>query len=198
MEALAAAGVPYEVVPGVSSVLAAPAAAGIPLTHRGVASSVAIATAVCTAPGRLSSALGGGASADTLVVLMGLSALDRVAAELMEHGRRADTPVAVISRATLPGQSTVVATLATVASVVAEAGLESPGLMVVGEVVRLRERLQRHTELNDAPTARAGNGRPPCEKPSRTLYHRFCGVVAYAATRRRSESSMPATTGSMP
>jgi uroporphyrin-III C-methyltransferase len=140
-EALAcrAAGVPCEVVPGVSSAVSVPALAGIPVTHRGVAGSFAVVTGHCMGPDRLDwEAL---ARIDTLVVLMGLSRLPEIAGLLQRHGRRADIPAAVISRGSLPDEQVVVGTLADIAWRASEAGLATPATLVVGEVVRLRERL---------------------------------------------------------
>ncbi len=112
-EALAEAGIPFEVVPGVTSAVAVPAYAGIPLTHRGVASSFAVVTGhgEAGAPpdadwARLATAV------DTLVVLMGASALPRIVETLLGHGRPAATPVALIRWGTTDAQTTVVGTLA--------------------------------------------------------------------------------------
>jgi uroporphyrin-III C-methyltransferase len=154
MEALAGAGVPWEIVPGVSSALAAPAAAGIALTHRSLASSVAIVTAVSAAHGRLSPALAIAALADSAVVLMGMSVIGRVAAELITRGRRADTPAAVVSSATLEGQRSVEATLGTIAAAVQAARLEPPGVLIVGEAVRLAVQLRgRNAQRRGRPAA---------------------------------------------
>ncbi len=143
-EALQAAGVPFHVVPGVTSAIAVPAAAGIPVTHRQVASAFAVVTGhECDGVSSLDwEAL---ARVPTLVVLMGLSALPEITARLLEHGVPPDTPAAVIASGTLPAQRTVVGTLATLAAEVAEEGLEPPATVVVGEVVRLRERLSAET-----------------------------------------------------
>jgi uroporphyrin-III C-methyltransferase len=140
--ALAEAGVPFEVVPGVSAAVAVPAAAGIPLTHRGVASSFAVLTGHLRAGAddrteweRLSR------GADTLVIVMGLANLPTIARELMAHGRDPETPAALIERGTTEAQRTVIATLATLAEAATAARLEAPVLAVVGHVVSLRERL---------------------------------------------------------
>jgi uroporphyrin-III C-methyltransferase len=144
-EALACreAGVPCEVVPGVSSAVSVPALAGIPVTHRGVAGSFAVVTGHC-----MSSGMGGDrvdwsalARLDTVVVLMGLARLPELTALLQRHGRAADTPVAVIANGSRPDERAVVGTLADIAGIAAEAGLRAPATIVVGEVVRLRERL---------------------------------------------------------
>lgn len=144
--ACAEAGVPWEVVPGLSSAVSVPALAGIPLTHRELAGGFAVVTGHCSSTKGAEgdrqdwSAL---ARVETLVILMGLSRLPEIAAALLFHGRGADTPVAVIAQGTLPGERTVTATLGTIAGDVAQAGLRAPATIVVGEVVRVRERLRR-------------------------------------------------------
>jgi uroporphyrin-III C-methyltransferase/precorrin-2 dehydrogenase/sirohydrochlorin ferrochelatase len=139
-EALHAAGVPFHVVPGVTSAIAAPASAGIPVTHRQLASAFAVVTGhECAGASDLDwEAL---ARLPTLVVLMGLSALPDITARLLAHGADPDTPAAAIASGTLPAQRTVVATLATLAERVAEEGLEPPATVVIGEVVQVRELL---------------------------------------------------------
>jgi uroporphyrin-III C-methyltransferase len=138
--ALAEAGVAFEVVPGVTSVVAAPAAAGIPLTHRGVASSFAVITGHRQAGedegvdwGRLARGV------DTLVVVMGLAKLPTIVRELIANGRDPNTPAALIERGTTEAQRTVTATLATLADAATAARLEAPVLTVIGRVVSLRE-----------------------------------------------------------
>src|SRR2546427_5463125 len=137
-EALHAAGVPFHVVPGVTSAIAVPAAAGIPVTHWRLASAFAVVTGhECEGVSNLDwEAL---ARVPTLVVLMGLSALPEITARLLEHGADPDTPAALIASGTLPDQRTVVGTLATLAARAAEEGLEPPAPVVVGEAVRVRE-----------------------------------------------------------
>jgi uroporphyrin-III C-methyltransferase len=133
VEALAAAGLPYEVVPGVSNLTAIPALAGIPLTHRGTAAEVTIVTGT-SGDGddldydRLA------ASPGTLVVFMGLRRLEHIADNLILSGRSVDEPAAVISRASLPDQRVVVATLSTIAA--AAKSLPSPALAIVGPVAQ--------------------------------------------------------------
>lgn len=135
--ALRAAGIPYEIVPGVSSALAAPAYAGIPLTDRHHASSVSILTGHCVRrEARPAAALAG---ADTLVILMGARTLRSLLAELRAAGRAEDTPAAFISHATWEDQRVVVGTLATLAREVERARLGAPAVVVVGRVVALRE-----------------------------------------------------------
>ncbi len=133
-------GVPVEVVPGVTSAVSVAAAAGIPVTHRGVTTSFVVASAHAGAGSAQQAAENAPADA-TLVLLMGLSALASTASELIDAGRPADTPVAVISRGWAPDQRTVVGTLATIAAEVSAAGLPGPAVVVVGEVVRLRDQL---------------------------------------------------------
>ena len=139
-EALAAAGIPFEVVPGITSAIAGPAAAGIPVTHRDAAASVAIATAH-EAPGKAGSRINWGAlaSADTAIFLMGVERLAGVARALIDAGKPASTPTAVIQDATLPTMRTVAAPLSRIASAAARAKIRPPAITVVGEVVSLRD-----------------------------------------------------------
>lgn len=140
-EALAEAGIPFEVVPGVSSAVAVPAYAGIPLTHRRLSSSFAVITGhECnkSAPsvdwGRLATAV------DTLVVLMGIKNLPNIAAELLAHGRAPETPVALIRWGTTEKQETITGTLA---DIVGKATLLSaPVVIVIGDVAGLAHQLR--------------------------------------------------------
>ena len=132
------AGIDVEVVPGVSSAFAAPAWAGIPVTARGVAQSVAVVSAHL-APGAPGSTVDWDALAGlggTLVLLMAMERLDAVCAALISGGRRQDTPVAVIRNGTLPTQEVVITTLAEAARDAAH--LRAPAVVVVGEVVSTR------------------------------------------------------------
>ncbi len=143
-ELLASEGIPFEVVPGVPSPLAATAYAGLSLTHRELSSSVAYVTATESVKkdrtdhdwSKLATAT------QTLVIFMGMRKLDSLAKLLIEHGRPADTPAAVIHWASLPKQRTVVGTLSNIYELASEAGLGLPALTIVGEVVRLRESLR--------------------------------------------------------
>jgi uroporphyrinogen III methyltransferase/synthase len=140
---LRAAGIAVEVVPGITAGVAAPAYAGIPVTHRDLASGVAFVTGH-EDPGKPGSAIDWAALArfpGTLVFYMGVRALPRIAERLVAEGRPADQPAAVIERGTLPGQRTVVATLADVAERAAAAGIRAPAITVVGDVVELHDRL---------------------------------------------------------
>jgi uroporphyrin-III C-methyltransferase len=142
-EALVSHGIAFEVVPGVTSAVAAPAYAGIPVTARGVTQDVCFVTghldpddpasrvrwqALATGPG-------------TLVILMGHDRLPLIAQGLIRHGRDKQTPAACIERGTTADQRVVVSTLEHLAADVAAAGLKAPVATVVGEVVRLREKL---------------------------------------------------------
>ena len=142
-EALRNAGVAFEVVPGISSALAVPAYAGIPLTRRGLSSSVAVLTGARGGDGAPeNSALANLASVDTLVVLMGAAHLRQIAKDLTAAGRSAQTPAAVIRWGTYEGQQTVTGTLETIALEAERVGMKAPAVIIVGEVVRLRERLK--------------------------------------------------------
>ncbi len=142
-EALAENDIPFEVVPGVTSATAVPAYAGIPVTHRSFASSLAIITGH-EDPTKGDSSIAWdklATGADTLVFLMGMGNLAQIADELIKNGRSPSTPVAVIRDGTTPRQQTIVGTIADIAAKAANSGIESPALIVVGDVVRLRERL---------------------------------------------------------
>ncbi|HEX5492988.1 MAG TPA: uroporphyrinogen-III C-methyltransferase [Mycobacteriales bacterium] len=139
LAACVAAGVPAEVVPGVSSAMAGPAAAGIPVTHRGVAADFAVVSGHLD-PSRPGSTVDWQSLATgpaTLVLLMALERLDAVCAELIKRGRPGTTPTAVVCRATWSDQRVVLGTLATIAERAAAAGLRPPAVVVIGEVVRL-------------------------------------------------------------
>ena len=139
-EALADAGIPFEIVPGVSSAVAVPAYAGIPLTHREYASSFAVVTgheAIKTKSSvdwaKLATAV------DTLVILMGQHNLPAIVAKLLAHGRSPETPAAVIRQGTTAEQETVTGTLADI--VEKSAALKAPALIVIGNVVGLKDKL---------------------------------------------------------
>ena len=141
---LAEAGIPFEVVPGVSSAIAVPAYAGIPVTNRGYASSFTVVTGSenpdkpeVSVDWEQMARMGG-----TLMVLMGRECLNSIAASLIRAGRPSKTSVALIEWGTYPLQRTVVGDLSNIADKADECGLESPMVVVVGEVVRLREQLR--------------------------------------------------------
>jgi uroporphyrin-III C-methyltransferase len=135
---LAEAGIDVQVVPGVSSIAAVPAAASIPVTHRGVSDRVTIATAHA-ADGAEPDYESLARTSGTLVLFMGLARLPELARGLIAAGLPAETPAAVVSRGTLADQETVTARLEALPE--RAAGLPGPALVVVGEVVGLRERI---------------------------------------------------------
>ena len=126
--------VPVEVVPGVTSALAVPAAAGIPATHRGVARQVTVISGHDETVDWDALAHGEG----TLILLMAVRNLERIATRLIAGGKPASTPVAVIEQGTMPGQRTTVADLATIAVRIREVGARPPAVIVIGDVVNLR------------------------------------------------------------
>ncbi len=140
-EALRAAGIRFEVVPGVTSAVGVPAFAGIPVTHRDHASAFAVVTG---------HQRNGGSDLDwaalaripTLIVVMGLHRLPEITARLMAHGADPTTPAAVVASGTLPEQQSVVGTLCTITALVQEARLDPPATLIVGAVVRLHKMLQ--------------------------------------------------------
>ena len=141
--ALRAAGIAFEVVPGITAGIAAPAYAGIPVTQRGLASAVALITAH-EDPAKPETALDWGALAGfpgTLVFYMGVRTLPALTARLIEAGRPAGEPAAVVAQGTLPQQRTVLATLGTIAEQAARAGLEAPAITVIGAVAALHREL---------------------------------------------------------
>jgi uroporphyrinogen III methyltransferase/synthase len=142
-EDLAAAGIPFEIIPGISSAIAAPAYAGIPLTHR------KFATTVAFIPGHEDREKKGSSIAwdkivgvATLVFLMGVKNLPYIAEQLMKHGRSPETAVGIIRWGTRAEQSSLISTLGGVAELVRERNIRPPAVMVVGDVVNLRARLQ--------------------------------------------------------
>jgi uroporphyrin-III C-methyltransferase/precorrin-2 dehydrogenase/sirohydrochlorin ferrochelatase len=136
--ACAAAGVPVTVVPGISSALAAPALAGIPLTHRAVSADFTVLSGHLD-PGRPPQDgidwPGLARSDGTLVLLMAMDRLERIAGALIEHGRAADTPAAVVHRASLPGQEVLRGRLDSIAATARSQGIGAPAVVVVGRVV---------------------------------------------------------------
>lgn len=150
-EELAASGIPFEVVPGVSSAIAAPAYAGIPLTHRKYTSTLGFVTgheeasrSACVNADRQDSRIAWGKIAtglETLVFLMGYGQLKSITERLIQEGRDPNTPVALIRWGTLPAQETIVGSLKDIVQRAEEAHFSPPVVAVVGEVVRLRSAL---------------------------------------------------------
>ncbi len=145
--ALVEAGIEWEVVPGVTAGSSVAAYAGIPVTHRGVSSSVAFVTGHET-PGKSQPNIRWehlAKGADTLVFFMGVAQLRDIAEQLIQHGRSAATPVAVMRWGTYNEQEVFVGDLANIAQVIEREQVKAPALIVVGEVVRLREKLNWFT-----------------------------------------------------
>lgn len=156
-EQLAAHGIPYEIVPGVTSASACAAALGVPLTHRGLATGVRYVTGHCRGDADLDLNWTSLADPDTtLVVYMGLAQIGRIAASLIAHGMAADVPAAAVLNGSLPGQAHVIATLGTIAERATALAGRGPVLFIFGPVVGLVDRLgiaPRH----DAPARQAGH-----------------------------------------
>ncbi len=143
-QALHAAGIPFEIVPGISSALAAPAYAGIPATHRDFNPVLTIATGH-EDPTKAESTIDWAELAGphrTLVLLMAMSNLAAICERLIARGRAPETPVAVIQDGTRPTQRTVTGTLASIADAAQRAGMNAPAIVVIGDVVTLREELR--------------------------------------------------------
>ena len=140
---LSRAGITFEIVPGVTSAVAVPAYAGIPLTHRGFSSTVCFITGH-EDPTKEESSINWSAlseSSGTLVFLMGIGNLEKIARKLIDGGRPSDSPVVVIGNGTMPNQRTITGTLANISKKVKDADLTPPGVIVVGDVVNLRGHL---------------------------------------------------------
>lgn len=143
LEALAEAGVAFEVVPGVTSPLGIAAYSGIPLTHRGFNKVVTFVTGH-DVHGIDWSKVG---QAETLVIFMGIFAIREIAAEIMRHGRSGETPAVAVRWGTRPDQQTVSGTLATIADHIERADLKPPATVIIGEVVALRDRIDWFEKL---------------------------------------------------
>ncbi|TMU87394.1 uroporphyrinogen-III C-methyltransferase [Bacillus sp. BHET2] len=149
-EALAKKGIPFEVVPGITSGIAAAAYAGIPVTHRDASSSVAFVTGHKQNNQQedekwesLSKGI------DTLAIYMGVSNLPYIREKLIQHGKSRDTPVALVHWGTTEVQKTVTGTLDTIIDIVNEEKVENPSMIIIGEVVRYRDKIQWFEESLD-------------------------------------------------
>lgn len=143
-EALAAENIPFEIVPGISSALAAPAYAGIPLTHRGKARSFTVVTGYTKNSEELFDNWEHISQSDTLVILMGMKNLELIISQLVLFGRSLDTPIAIIEKASYQHQRTVTGTLEDILE--KSAYLSSPATIVIGELARLAETLAWHAQ----------------------------------------------------
>jgi len=158
MEYLAEHGVPFEVVPGITSPVAAPGVAGIPVTHRDHTSSVSFVTGH-EDPTKEESAVDWDALAatgGTIVVLMGVGKLPEYAAALREAGMAGETPVALVERGTWPGQRVATGTLDTIVGVRDHEGIEPPAITVIGEVAATREDVVEFLQNDYGDTAADG------------------------------------------
>jgi uroporphyrinogen III methyltransferase/synthase len=143
-EALVAAGIPFEVIPGITAGVGATCFAGIPLTHRGITTSVAFVTGH-ESPGKASSEIdweGLSLGSGTIVFYMGIRNLQQITENLLSHGRAPKTPVALIRWGTRPEQEVLIGTLADIAQKAQQASFRAPAITVVGEVVNLRKTLR--------------------------------------------------------
>ena len=167
-EALACvrAGIPFEVVPGVTSAVAVPACAGIPVTHRGITQDFAVVSAHLdpSHPGATVDWEALAAGPGTLVLLMAVARLPEVARELVKRGRDASTPAAVISDGTTERQQVLVSTLGQVAEDAAANGVRPPAVVVIGEVVRLREALGQYASGPDVSRQDASGPEAPAQQ----------------------------------
>src|ERR1035441_6011541 len=142
-EALAEAGIPFEIVPGVTTAAGIAAYSGVPLTHRGQSPAVTFVTGHEVDAADWSKV----GQAETLVIFKGLTAFAEIARELVKHGRSPETPAMAVRWATRPDQETLVGTLATLPALIAQSGMKPPATIIVGEVVRLREKLNWYEQL---------------------------------------------------
>lgn len=155
-------GIPFEIVPGVSAAIAAPAYAGIPVTHRGCAHTLTLVTGH-ESPGRGEAGIPWehiARTGGTLVVLMGVRNLAHVVAALLEKGTAGNTPAAIVADGSLPRQRVVSGTLDRIVGTAQRAGIGAPALLIVGEVVRLRTRLAWFEHAGTAPASEIGRGTP--------------------------------------
>lgn len=156
IQSLIEAGIPFEVVPGVTSPIAVPELAGIPVTHRGVSRSFHVITGHTkdgdeTLPDDMETLAG---LQGTLIFLMGLSNIEKISKELMRFGKSPDTPAAVISNGTTPNEKTVRGTLIDIAGRVRKEGLTSPVVIVIGETAKLDFKMQTGTCFGMIGTAK--------------------------------------------
>ena len=142
IEALIAENIDFEVIPGISSAIAVPAYAGIPVTHRGINTSFHVFTGHLKKDGIEHDYETVAKLEGTLVFLMGLGNLEKITENLIKHGKMHETPVAVIKNGTTAKQETYMGTLGTIAGIVRENNVKAPVIIIIGEVVNLREKMK--------------------------------------------------------
>ena len=142
IEALIAENIDFEVIPGISSAIAVPAYAGIPVTHRGINTSFHVFTGHMKKDGIEHDYETVAKLEGTLVFLMGLGNLEKITENLIKHGKMPETPVAVIKNGTTAKQETYMGTLGTIAGIVRENNVKAPVIIIIGEVVNLREKMK--------------------------------------------------------
>ena len=186
---LKAQGVPFEIVPGVTSAISVPAYAGIPVTHRAVATSFAVVTGH-EDPTKVESSMRWdklATATDTLVFLMGVENLPYITKQLVDNGRAADTPAAVIRWGTKPEQRTLVTTLGSAADDVKRKGIKPPAIFIVGNVVKLRDELAWFDALENRPlfgkTVLVTRSRPQASKMTEKLEAMGARVIELPAIR---------------
>lgn len=185
--ALTEAGIAYEVIPGVTSAIAVPELAGIPVTHRGMARSFHVITGHTAEKGVTDDYESLAKLSGTLVFLMGLSNLERITAGLLHYGKSPGTPAAVIAEGATPYERIVRGTLSDIAERVRAAELSSPVIIVIGEVAEFSFRWEHDRRESDGGIAGRGAAGESVKRTER------CGVVAtprtLAAFRRRMEEA---------
>jgi len=153
IEELVKNNIAYEVVPGVTAGIAAPAYAGIPITHRELGNSFAIITGHCKngepADIKWESLV---KAVDTLAIYMGVGNLPYICEQLVKHGKCKDTPVAIIQEGTTPEQKTITGTIGSIVSLAQKAKIKNPAMIVVGEVVSFKNRIEQIQEANNKVT----------------------------------------------
>lgn len=175
--ALAAAGLPYRIVPGISAALGCAAAAEIPLTRRGVSSSVTFATAIVDTSSEPDWTLLA-RPGQTLAIYMTVRSLDRVTSELMAHGMPADTPATVVEKGTTPKQRIIEADLASIARTSAAYRVRSPAILFIGDAVGHAARFGRRANVTGAG-------------PARSAAHRSATVTGTSAAHTRATTGIP-------
>jgi len=148
-EVLVENGIPFEIVPGITSGIAAPAYAGIPVTHRDYGNSFAVITGHGV-KGKPSNINWGGLvkGVDTLVVYMGVGNLPYICQSLLNNGKSSDTPIAIIHWGTKTERRTVTGTLSTIVEIVKREKIENPSMIIIGDVVKVREKIAWFKEAN--------------------------------------------------